>query len=592
MVEFVFLFGPPCCGKTSLCSQLILDFAEKRYVRISPSELFYKTPDLSLHKVINRINNLLQKGYSVILDDTQQSQVERTRRTYTQSIKAKIPNCNFIALLVYPEGGKFQCCWANEFAFSEHSILLDKCGNTISPISYREPDIENWFLHSSVPKLEEGFSEIRELSSKLKIYQNVPFSRKVILLNACSILEFQPQHRFDSFGTFHLKSDVHSILQEYLESTKQSNTRVIILIDESSLFPTTLELLRSELLQQKKAIDHFRNQVRSNITQLASFIKEPIFYMIAAYNMFAEKDFFRIPNPGMVAWLQFRHQIDLNQAIYVGSSITKSFCERMGITFCDGEMFFKSSGWSVSSKISKFGTNFYEQRPHFLQDPEYLQERDQIGDVLSDLTKHHTKMPSRDSPVEEKGGPGRIHGICFPQNTATMLLDQHPLADPNLVVDEFESPKLDRVLPDWMFSNNSPVVPSVPSKKKVIQKKPRSNASQLSSECQDITTPNVHNMKSEDQNSFQDSNATHNNFLADIKMEKEPEVGHNSAAIPDLADEASEEPDIQTLLAKHFGTSALSVFQPTNNTPKRGMTDQSDDFVHKKPKQSLKTLLQ
>jgi hypothetical protein len=86
-----------------------------------------------------------------------------------KAIKSKVPSCQCTAIHINPAGGQSQCLWANEFALASRTIELDTTGKTTSPITYKEPEIENWFLHTAVPTTDEGFSNIIEMPSYLYV---------------------------------------------------------------------------------------------------------------------------------------------------------------------------------------------------------------------------------------------------------------------------------------------------------------------------------------------------------------------------------------------------------------------------------------
>ncbi len=58
------------------------------------------------------------KGISVVVDDSNQTATERTRRSYIDAVKSKISNIVIKAIEIMPEGGLTQCLWANEYALA------------------------------------------------------------------------------------------------------------------------------------------------------------------------------------------------------------------------------------------------------------------------------------------------------------------------------------------------------------------------------------------------------------------------------------------------------------------------------------------
>lgn len=62
--------------------------------------------------------------------------------------------------------------------------------------------------------------------------------------------------------------------------------------------------------------------------------------------------FLRMPQDGMVAWVQFRHKIDLDKTVFVVPDIaTGNSVVMAGIPFIQASKFFEVNGWDVKSKV-------------------------------------------------------------------------------------------------------------------------------------------------------------------------------------------------------------------------------------------------
>lgn len=272
--------------------------------------------------------------------------------------------------------------------------------------------------------------------------------------------------------------------------------RIIILAEESSCFPATLELLRAEPLRQKQKyfpscyssissssflislncdcrLDDHRKLFRSAIQELKQRV--PVYYLVAEYDCFQPGHFFLFPNPGMVAWLQQRHFISLDSSLLVADSSSK-LCGQMaiaiGLNHIKDEDLFNQNGWTVSSKMYPFilllllyfWCNPFRRK--YTQDnstnrPSFLQKMEFVSSSSSSLRKSREEdIPLRDhfqslpigSSVEERPGFGRLHGVFFPLDKEDEMHSSSSADDSSCSsssVGAMSSPYSRRKLPEW-----------------------------------------------------------------------------------------------------------------------------------------------
>lgn len=75
-----------------------------------------------------------------------------------------------------------------------------------------------------------------------------------------------------------------------------------------------------------------------------------VFYLRSDYDLMDPKHFFRPPQPGMIAWCQYRHVIDLHNSYFLSSNWA-ALAKHVGLKFCPAHEMFKKSSWNPSSKL-------------------------------------------------------------------------------------------------------------------------------------------------------------------------------------------------------------------------------------------------
>lgn len=99
------------------------------------------------------------------------------------------------------------------------------------------------------------------------------------------------------------------------------------------------------------SISEYRDQLRQLLKNIQAPV--PIYYLVSEYGAFEAKSFFRLPQPGMIAWLQYRHQIDLSKSVFVTEHLSglDRLSAHCGVKYIAAQHFFEMSGWDVSTKM-------------------------------------------------------------------------------------------------------------------------------------------------------------------------------------------------------------------------------------------------
>jgi hypothetical protein len=143
-----------------------------------------------------------------------------------------------------------------------------------------------------------------------------------------------------------LKDGVKEILMEWAEMFPDG--RIIVLVDESSCFPTSLGLIRDKAAEVRKKTEKLRSLLRTALSALDIVL--PIYYLRAEYDVFENTHFFRPPRPGMVAWLQYRHRLDLDKCLYVYAE-KSDLPSSLGLLNASSLDFLQTNGWKLASKM-------------------------------------------------------------------------------------------------------------------------------------------------------------------------------------------------------------------------------------------------
>ena len=144
---------------------------------------------------------------------------------------------------------------------------------------------------------------------------------------------------------------IEFIFQSFLNT--YSNSSIILLIDETNLFPISIEIETADLKQVHLLI--WRNKIRDLIQDWSDQIGSPIYYISAEYSQLNSNSFFVFPNQGMIAWLQYRHLIDLKNSIFVYEKENANVFTSLGLRFVISSVdLFADNLWDLPSRLFYF----------------------------------------------------------------------------------------------------------------------------------------------------------------------------------------------------------------------------------------------
>lgn len=280
--EVVFLYGPPCSGKTLFCNQRFFQTHE----RICPQVLFKEDPSLGLRAVILNVVSVLNKGKSVVVDDDNSN--KKTRRSYFNILKNKIPHCTYRAVnfRVSAADGSFICQWAREWELA-HQF---ECMSLNAPFKDTAMDVEQWFEKtiSEAPDEEEGFHDIVQVEVQLVCDTPYKFVIPALILQWEGLFEEEEDRQ----------SNVHKKAIDVINNWSCNNPcgRVIL-----------FRLNEKQVCGGGKCacVDGMKRVVREWTKETSI----PVFFVHVCTFPW---NFDRPPNPGLFAWLQRLHSIDLS----------------------------------------------------------------------------------------------------------------------------------------------------------------------------------------------------------------------------------------------------------------------------------------
>lgn len=278
--EVVFLCGPPFSGKELYYAQ---HFSET-HQRIRPQELFLADPFLGLRAVTINIVNLLNKGHSVVIDDGNSN--KKTRKSYFNILKNKVPYCTYRAINFHTPttDGLLICQWAREWEMAYQFECI--CRNV--PFQDTAKDVEHWCEKRALdtPDEEEGFNEIIQV--EVQLICDTPFKFVVPAL----FLQWESLFQDKEEGQSHLHNAAIAAINKWSHSN--SFGRIIV-----------LRLNEKQQCGKCACVDEMKEVVK----ELATKGSVPVFFVhVCAFPW----NFERPPNPGLFAWLQRLHTIDLS----------------------------------------------------------------------------------------------------------------------------------------------------------------------------------------------------------------------------------------------------------------------------------------
>lgn len=281
--EVVFFYGPPFPGKTLFYAH---EFSQT-HERICPHELFEADPSLSLRAVILKVVNVVSKGQSVVLDD--EKSTKKSRKSYLNIIRNKVPYCSYRVVHFHVNScdGLLICEWAREWQLAhQFECLSDDATFKIETVK----NSEHWFEKRSVelPVKEEGFSKIDQV--EIQLICDTPYKFVV------PALFLQWEGLFDDAEEVqcNAKRVAIGIIGKWSQSNPCGRVIVFHLSAKQPCPEGSCEIVE---------------KMKRDLSELATQTDVPVYFV--HFCSFMTK-FSRPPDPGLFAWLQKLHTIDLS----------------------------------------------------------------------------------------------------------------------------------------------------------------------------------------------------------------------------------------------------------------------------------------
>ncbi|EGG16577.1 hypothetical protein DFA_09124 [Cavenderia fasciculata] len=422
--ELVFLGGPPCSGKTYYYNQTFKD----THVRVSAESLFQDHSDMSFRNIIyNYVIKQLREGKNVVIDDM--NHLHTVRQSYIMALlKDQTPLGTTMFLNFIPSGGETQLKWAEAWAFTERSL-----SNSYSVSKFSRMELSQFKSEYTKPTYKDGFKFVRDIT--IPLHMNLHKDARHALTNlglfvdARSLFEFVDRTKTHRCGPalrfkYHvqLKQDVYKPIKEWVD-LGPGMRRVILLIDEVSLFPASIDLTDSILTEQ------YQKEVKKSIKTLSDLVQFPIYYYIVPYNnarynndgvpvMPYQNDFYRFPNPGMIAAAQHRHKLSLHNSIVIVDDADTKSLSSLPLPVILSSKFFQQNSFEVETKLLK--NKIENPTFNFLENILFVNYDDIRGYDSEESEKGlplHSRINSESNELsftEEYLPLDKRHGVFFP----------------------------------------------------------------------------------------------------------------------------------------------------------------------------------
>nr|XP_058944518.1 uncharacterized protein LOC131772588 isoform X4 [Pocillopora verrucosa] len=275
--EVVFFYGPPFSGKALFFKHHF----SQTHKKINPAELFEATPSLSHREVILKVVNTLNEGHSVVVDDENSSKIKR--KSYMAIIRKKVGLCNFrvIYFHIAPSSGLFICYWAREWELA--------CQFELSLIKLSDMEVEQWFQNNTEPPSEEeGFNKIDKVDVQLVCDTPYKFVVPALFFQWEGLFQCQEE-----------QTNIHKAVINVVKKWSHNNLwgRVVL-----------LKLSEKQSCEGGKTCEWLK-KMKQLTCELVTQVNMPIFLVHLCSYLW---EFSRPPNPGLFAWLQRLHNIDLS----------------------------------------------------------------------------------------------------------------------------------------------------------------------------------------------------------------------------------------------------------------------------------------
>ncbi|KAK3590230.1 hypothetical protein CHS0354_041296 [Potamilus streckersoni] len=306
--DIVIFHGPKYTGQS-------LFFTEKlseTHVAVCPSEIFSKNPSLGLRDIMIHATKLLWEGKMIAFVDENASRA--VRESYIKYMNRKHPNKKICILELLPACGIDHLFWSREFSVADMAAKIECDDQDINmvPASLDDSQILKWFhdiddgpntlCHSEKvdpPNKDEGVEIKRE---KIPLMTNSVFKFEVPVLYI----------QWESIQGDHSERRLEQNICKALRLWSQSNPcgRIIFIHDGS------------QIKTGKTTLSQTRCEVREIMQNFVCQFTECPLYLLHLENADEAGEYATPPKPGLLAFLQRRHHLNLQSksSIYLYQS--------------------------------------------------------------------------------------------------------------------------------------------------------------------------------------------------------------------------------------------------------------------------------
>ncbi|CAH1277004.1 Hypp9454 [Branchiostoma lanceolatum] len=315
--DVVLFYGPPLVGKSSHYKQHL----SSSHVRLSAQELFQEDQTLSLRQVAMRAVGLLREGKKVVIDDENWSR--NTRMSYIKLISCKTPGKSIRCLKFHPQD-KLQLNWAREWA------TLGAKGQG-PQVNWKQVDakIDAWFdencwqrgVERPVPPAEAEGLSIDEVYTQLACQTHYKFEVPCLLVQWEAMVQ-------STGGRLVLRDSLLDVLQLWTEANPCGH--IVVIVDGQNNLSGTHGSTSSQQTIHLKSV----------MTSLCQEFTENVLYFAQIADAGSSGLFSRPPEPGLLAWLQLRHHLNLfhQSSLYIWqSSNHRRSAEAVGMRNINGD---------------------------------------------------------------------------------------------------------------------------------------------------------------------------------------------------------------------------------------------------------------
>lgn len=298
---------------------------------------------------------------------------QEKNKAYLDMLSKKAPQVPCRAICFWPFGGFRQCLWARECCIAERQQSTN-CAGVV--------DIQEWFstLSRKPPKRFEGFVSVLNVRSYLS--SPVPFDHPCLFVDAGSLCGFEAVPGTDSFHcVVKRREDTEWVLRDwyvefwivaffflvsFFQCRCSENPRglIAILALESQLFPASVEMYADEddPLVYFELLELYHSALVSSLREVVGKIGGGRAELLGTRYNSGDMHWWNCPSPGMIAFAQRVHKIDLNASMMVCSESSGfwGLARELGLSTIRDELLFQSKrtcGWSLSDRLRKMSVS-------------------------------------------------------------------------------------------------------------------------------------------------------------------------------------------------------------------------------------------